>query len=108
MVRIFDAEPWRVGAPVVWQLLFNLIPVDRHRVELVAQPDEGGFRESSSTWWNRVWRHERTLRDAPEGGCIIRDEVEMEPRWGVPAPLIGWAVGRTFRRRHQRLHRQFG
>src|SRR6266481_2266924 len=25
----FDAEPWRVGAPVLWQLLFGFIPVDR-------------------------------------------------------------------------------
>src|SRR3954462_11748647 len=56
----FDTEPWRVGTPVLWQLLFGFIPVDRHRVELVALPDEGGFRESSSSWWHRVWRHERT------------------------------------------------
>ena len=25
----FDAEPWRLGAPVTWQLLFGVIPVDR-------------------------------------------------------------------------------
>jgi hypothetical protein len=39
---------------VPWQLLFGFIPVDRHRVELVALPDEGGFPESSSSWWHRV------------------------------------------------------
>jgi hypothetical protein len=34
--------------------------------------------------------------------------VEIEPRRGVPAPFIGWAVGQMFRRRHRHLHRQFG
>ena len=73
----FDSEPWRVGAPVLWQLLFGFIPVDRHRIELVALPDKGGFRESSSTWWYRVWRHERTLVDGLAGGCVVRDDVEI-------------------------------
>ena len=104
----FDAEPWRVGAPVLWQLLFGFIPVDRHRVELVALPDKGGFRESSSSWWHRVWRHERTLVDNPGGGCVVRDDVEIEPRHGVTDPIIELAVGRMFRRRHQYLRRQFG
>jgi hypothetical protein len=103
----FDAEPWRVGTPVLWQLGFGFIPVDRHRVELVALPDGGGFRESSSSWWHRVWWHERTLLDAP-GGCIVRDDVEIEPRLGVSDPIIGWSVRLMFRRRHQHLRRQFG
>jgi ligand-binding SRPBCC domain-containing protein len=104
----FDTEPWRVGAPVLWQLLFGVIPVDRHRIELVALPDERGFRESSSSWWFRVWRHERTLLDDPDGGCIVRDDVEIEPRRGVPAPIIEFAQDRMFRRRHQYLRRRFG
>ena len=69
----FDAEPWRSGTPVTWQLLFGVIPVDRHRIELVALPDGGGFRESSSSWWHRVWRHERTLLDDPgAASCATR------------------------------------
>jgi ligand-binding SRPBCC domain-containing protein len=103
----FDSEPWRVGAPVLWQLLFGVIPVDRHRVELVALPDECGFRESSSSWWFRVWKHERTLVDDP-GGCIVRDDVELEPRLGVPAPVVAWAQRRMFGRRHRHLRRRFG
>src|SRR3974377_657125 len=51
----FDAKPWPCGAPVLWQLGLGFIPVDRHRVELVALPDGRGFRESSSSWWHRVW-----------------------------------------------------
>jgi hypothetical protein len=39
----FDAEPWQVGTPVLWQLLFGFIPVDPHRVDLVAFPDGRGF-----------------------------------------------------------------
>jgi len=103
----FDAEPWRVGAPVSWQLLFGVLPVDRHRIELVALPDKGGFRESSSTWWYRVWWHERALLDDPRG-CIVRDSVDVEPRLGVLAPIVGWAVRGMFRRRHRSLRRRFG
>ncbi len=103
----FDAEPWRTGAPVSWQLLLGVIPIDRHRIHLVALPDGSGFRESSSTWWYRVWRHERTLLDDPDG-CVVRDSVEVEPRLGVLAPIVTWAVGWTFRRRHQSLQRRFG
>lgn len=98
----FDAEPWRVGTPVVWQLLFGVVPVDRHRIELVALPDGRGFRESSSTWFYRVWRHERTLLDVP-GGCIVRDSMEIEPRPGLLDPSMRWAVRWMFRLRHRRL-----
>jgi ligand-binding SRPBCC domain-containing protein len=103
----FDTEPWRVGAPVSWQLLFGVIPVDRHRIELVALPDGGGFREASSTWWYRVWWHERALLDDP-GGCVVRDSVEIEPRLTMADPIVGWAVRWMFRRRHRWLQRRFG
>ena len=103
----FDAEPWRVGAPVGWQLLFGVIPVDRHRIELVALPDGRGFRESSSSWWHRVWRHERALLDDP-GGCVVRDSVEIEPRLRVSDLIVGWAVRWMFRQRHRKLRRRFG
>ena len=102
----FDAEPWRVGAPVGWQLLFGVIPIDRHRIELVALPDGRGFRESSSSWWHRVWRHERALLDDP-GGCVVRDSVEIEPRLRVSDPIVGWAVRWMFRQRHRKLRRRF-
>ena len=104
---LFDAEPWRLGAPVSWQLLLGVIPIDRHRIELVALGDGRGFRESSSTWWYRVWWHERTLLDDP-GGCVVRDSVEIEPRLGVLDPIVGWAVGWTFRQRHRSLQRRLG
>jgi hypothetical protein len=103
----FDAEPWRAGTPVLWQLLFGFIPFDRHRVELVALPDERGFRESSSSWWHRVWWHERSLLDDPHG-CILRDDVEIQPRIGTSDRIIASAVARTFQRRHQLLQRRFG
>jgi hypothetical protein len=104
---LFDAEPWRSGTPVVWQLLLGVIPFDRHRIELVALPDGRGFRESSSTWWYRVWWHERTLLDDPVG-CVVRDSVEIEPRLRVLDPIVGWSVGWTFRQRHRSLQRRFG
>jgi hypothetical protein len=103
----FDADAWRVGSPVIWLLLFRVVPVDRHRIGLIAPPDGRGFRESSSSWHHRVWRHERTLLDDPRG-CVVRDSVEIEPRLGVLDPVLEWAVGRMFRHRHRRLHRRFG
>ena len=103
----FDAEPWRAGAPVAWQLLFGVVPIDRHRIDLVALPDGRGFRESSSTWWYRVWKHERSLLDDP-GGCVVRDSVEIEPRLRVSDPFVGWSVRWMFRRRHRNLRRRFG
>lgn len=103
----FDAEPWREGTPVSWQLLLGVIPIDRHRIEMVALPAEGGYRESSFTCWYRVWWHERTLLDDP-GGCVVRDSVEVEPRLRVFDPFTGWAVRWTFRRRHRSLKRRFG
>jgi hypothetical protein len=102
----FDAEPWRLDTPVLWQLLFGFIPVDRHRVELVALPDGRGFRESSSSWWHRVWWHERTLLDDPDG-CIVRDDVEIQPRLGVSDRILEWTVARMFQRRHRFLRRRF-
>ncbi len=103
----FDTEPWRVSAPVLWQLGLGFIPVDRHRVEMVALPDGRGFRESSSSWWHRVWWHERTLLD-DSGGCIVRDDVEIEPRLRMADPIMAWSVRWMFRRRHRHLRRQFG
>src|SRR6476620_11047083 len=103
----FDAEAWRGTAPVAWQLLFGVIPIDRHRIELVALPDGGGFRETSSSWWHRLWRHERALLDDPSG-CVVRDSVEIEPRLRMSDPIMGWSVRWTFRQRHRKLRRRFG
>ena len=102
----FDTEPWH-SPQVSWQLMLAVIPVDRHRIQLVALPDRSGFRESASTWWYRVWWHERTLLDAPDG-CVVRDSVEIEPRLRLAEPIVAWAVRWAFRRRHQYLRRRFG
>jgi len=103
----FDTEPWTTSSPVLWQLLFGVIPVDRHRVELAAFPDGGGFRESSSSWWHRVWWHERTLLDDP-GGCIVRDVVEVEARLRWLRPIVRRSVDSMMRRRQRRLQQRFG
>ena len=102
----FDTEPWR-RAQVSWQLVLGAIPVDRHRIQLVALPDGSGFRESSSTWWYRVWWHERSLLDDPDG-CVVRDSVEIEPRLRIADPTVAAAARWAFRRRHRYLRRRFG
>ncbi len=102
----FDTDPWR-SPQVSWQLLLGVIPVDRHRIQLVALREGGGFRESSSTWWHRVWWHERSLVDDADG-CVVRDSVEIEPRLRVADPIVAWVVRWSFRRRHRYLRRRFG
>jgi hypothetical protein len=47
------------------------------------------------------------LRPDPDG-CVVRDSVEIGPRLRVLDPIVTWAVGWTFRRRHQPLQRRFG
>jgi ligand-binding SRPBCC domain-containing protein len=69
-------------------------------------PDGQGFRESSSSWHYRVWKHERRLLDAPDG-CIVRDCVEIEPKLAFLDPLVARSVARMFRLRHRRLRRRF-
>jgi ligand-binding SRPBCC domain-containing protein len=103
----FDTEPWHLGSRVSWQLLLGVIPIDRHRIELVALPGGHGFRESSSTWWYQVWRHERALLDDP-AGCVVRDSIEIEPRLRAADPIIEGSVRRMFRHRHRSLRRRFG
>ena len=42
------------------------------------------------------------------GGCVVRDDVAMEARFGAPDSIIQRAAGWMFQRRHQHLRRQFG
>lgn len=94
-----------------WILLLG-IPVDRHALQLVrVEPNPGpnhGFLESSTSWTERSWVHERSLH--PEGGdaCRIEDKLILTPRIAPLTPILVFTVTRLFRHRHARLRTFFG
>jgi hypothetical protein len=85
-----------------WILYRGLIPVDRHLFGTIAFPAPTTFVETSSSWLNRVWRHERTVQ--PMGaGCEVTDKVSFEPRLAFLGPWQKALYIMAFRRRHANL-----
>ncbi len=99
--RIEDAPLGQVAFKS-WLLLGGLLPVDLHALRLFEVHPGHGFVESSTSWLQSLWRHERTLQDTPEG-CRITDTVTFVPRLGLAAPLTRLIVGAVFSHRHRRL-----
>jgi ligand-binding SRPBCC domain-containing protein len=91
-----------------WLLAGRVLPFDRHALALERVMDREGFDEESTSWLQRRWRHERRLRDAPGGGTVVSDHLEIEPRLAFAAPLTRAMVGFLFRHRHRRLLETFG
>ncbi len=88
-------------------LLFGFIPFDRHYLCLESLTPGEGFRERSTSIQQRVWIHERGLRDIP-GGCAVRDEIAFCPRIAMFGPLLAPVIRAVFRKRHATLRRCFG
>jgi ligand-binding SRPBCC domain-containing protein len=89
-----------------WVLLFGVLPIDYDDLTLVAIEPGRGFQERSRMLSMRVWEHDRTL--TPDGtGCVVRDELRLEPRLPGMGPLLEWVVRALFRHRHRRLRRRF-
>jgi hypothetical protein len=95
-----------------WMLAGGVLPFDRHALGFAstASPTgEGhGFIETSSSWMQRSWRHERTIVDRPGGGCTVHDLVVAEPRVPGAGVVVGPIVRAVFRHRHRRLVRRWG
>jgi ligand-binding SRPBCC domain-containing protein len=88
-------------------LLFGVLPVDYDDITLVRLEPPAGFLERSRMLSQRVWEHERTLEEVPDG-CVLTDRVSYEPRLPFPdRPLRALYAG-VFRHRHRRLRRRFG
>jgi ligand-binding SRPBCC domain-containing protein len=88
-------------------LLFGVLPVDYDDITLVRLDPPAGFLERSRMLSQRVWEHERTLEQVPEG-CVLSDRVSYEPRLAVPDRILRALYGAVFRHRHRRLRRRFG
>ena len=105
-VRLAD---WQGGDALFrsWVLLLGVLPVDRHAFGSFAFTPETGFVEVSSSWVNRLWRHERAV-EATEGGCVVRDTVAFAPRLRLVSPILAFIYTLVFRHRHHRLKARYG
>jgi ligand-binding SRPBCC domain-containing protein len=90
-----------------WVLLFGVLPVDYDDITLVRLEPPAGFLERSRMLSQRVWEHERTLEEAPQG-CVLTDRITYVPRLRVPDRVLRWVYAAVFRHRHRRLRRRFG
>jgi hypothetical protein len=90
-----------------WVLLGGLLPVDYDDITLVRLEPPAGFLERSRMLTQRVWEHERTLEEAPDG-CVLTDRVSYLPRLGAPDRLLRSTYEAVFHHRHRRLCRRFG
>jgi hypothetical protein len=105
-VRLAD---WRGGQQLFasWILFLHVLPVDRHSFGSLVFEPETGFVETSSSWTNRLWRHERTVL-ALGTGCVVRDSIAFTPRVGPMSLLLRPIYSLVFRHRHARLAARYG
>jgi hypothetical protein len=81
--------------------LLRLLPLDLHSFGVAVVWPGRGFREQSHSLLQRRWVHTRTIAPIAADRCLVRDELEFEPRL-LPA-LVTRVVHATFQRRHARL-----
>ena len=120
----YELGPWvRMSAPAKWQcvklkdwdgqeqpfkswiLLLGLLPMDRHAFGTLELNQGMRFVETSSSWLNRVWRHERIVKSIA-GGCEVVDQVHFEPRLSWLSAVVKPIYILVFRHRHARLQAQ--
>ena len=87
--------------------LFGIIPIDRHKFAFVGKDIPNYFDERSSNLNMKFWSHKRTLIER-EGGVEVTDTCAFIPRIGFMGGFLGATFSWVFRRRHQRLKKQFG
>jgi ligand-binding SRPBCC domain-containing protein len=90
-----------------WILLFGLIPVDFDDITLMELEPQHGFSEVSRMLAIQEWRHRRTLIPVA-GGCQVRDEIALVPRWSWMGPVLFQVCRAAFELRHRNLRRLFG
>ncbi len=90
-------------------LLFGVLPIDLHFVQLTERDSGRRFVETSRTLVNATWRHERIIDPAPDGrGCRIIDRVDYRTRLPLLGRLLRPAIHALFAHRHRRLLIRFG
>ncbi len=122
----YELGPWiRMSAPDAWRrlkledwsgihslfeswiLLFGVVPIDRHAFGTLDLGPERKFVETSTSWINRHWRHERVVAPAA-GGCEIVDSIDFAPRLRALSAVLEPVYRLVFRHRHARLRARYG
>lgn len=100
---------WETGRTLFrsWILLFGVLPVDRHALQLTDIDPAGGFRERPQSWANKLWQHERRTEVVP-GGCEVMDTVTVHSRMPGMAVLMLPIYRLVFSHRHRRLKAHWG
>jgi len=86
-----------------WLYAFGVIPFERHTL-LFADIGTSGFIETSLGllhYW--YWKHERSVRPAENGGCIVRDIVTVDAKFAFFDRIAQAMTAYVFRHRHKRL-----
>ncbi|HEU4412079.1 MAG TPA: hypothetical protein VFS43_42955 [Polyangiaceae bacterium] len=91
-----------------WLLAFGVLPYDRHALKLARVEPGRGFVEASTSWTQRLWRHERSIEPLGASSCRVRDALTFAPRMPLPRRVVRSAVEVVFVHRHGRLRRRYG
>lgn len=89
-----------------WILFRGFLPVDRHLFGVIEFSAPTAFVETSSSWLNKLWRHERTVGKTP-GGCEVVDTISFKSRL---SPFSSWQkalYALAFRHRHAMLRSRY-
>ena len=89
-----------------WIYFLGIIPVDRHSFGTIKFTGPTTFLETSSSWLNSSWLHERIVTQVPHG-CEVKDNVAFEPRIRTLASLQKGLYRRAFCHRHEVLRNRY-
>ncbi len=86
-------------------LLLGLIPIDRHEFRMI-DVDPSGFKESSRSWTNHEWQHERKI-SAHQMGATVKDVVTYQSKVALMGRLFLPVYRLVFKHRHRRLAKKY-
>ena len=89
-----------------WVLFLGFIPIDYYSFYFTSYNIDGHFYENSSSLTYKNWCHIREVSET-EGGCTLKDELEIKPHLIFLSPLIRFFVRRLFIHRHRVLKKKF-
>jgi ligand-binding SRPBCC domain-containing protein len=89
-------------------LFLGMLPVDRHRLRILAVNDGLGFHEDSTSLMQARWIHIRAIERYNDDRCLLRDEISFRPRIRILGPALRPIVRAIFRWRHRQLRKRFG
>jgi ligand-binding SRPBCC domain-containing protein len=101
-------KDWCGNGPLFksWVLLLGIIPLDHHAFGSLDLSQDMRFVETSSSWVNCVWQHERVVKAVP-GGCEVIDKISFAPRLSFVSAMLKLIYVLVFRHRHAKLRLRY-